>query len=129
MKRITLSLTLLLFTLAAPLALPAAGQESTADGSRTAQEQDHYQKSMKERLGKLGAQLDALKRDADVRAGQVEARMKENLADAEAKRQEAARKLEQLGRASKDSWEKFSAEAEKAAKEFEKAFERAIRRE
>lgn len=129
MKRTILSLTLLLFTLTVPLSLPAVGQEEPAGGAKTAHEQERYEKTMKERLGKLGAQLDALKRDADVRAGQVEARMKENLADAEAKRQEAARKLEQLGRASKDSWEKFSAEAEKAAKEFEKAFDRAIRRE
>jgi hypothetical protein len=128
MKRTILSLALLLFMLAVPPALPASGQEGATGRATTAPEQENYEKSMKERLGKLGAQLDALKREADVKAGQVEARLKADLAEAEQKRQEAARKLEELGRASKDSWEKFSAEAERAAQDFEQAFERAVKR-
>ncbi len=125
MKRITLSLTILLFILTVPLSPPAVGEEHQASGSKAAHEKEAYEKSMKERLGKLGAQLDELKKKADAKKGRAEAKMKVHLADAEKKRQAAVRKLEELRRASKDSWEKFSAEAEKAAKDFEQAFERA----
>ncbi len=128
MKRMTLSLAMLLFVLVVPLSLPAGDQAPGAGPEQTAGEKETYEKGMKERLGKLGAQLDELKKKADARAEQVEARMKENLADAETKRQVAARKLEELGRASKESWQKFTAEVEKATKDFEQAFERALRR-
>lgn len=128
MKRITLSLTMLFFILAGPLSLPVAGQEQQTVTSKAAHEKEEYEQSMKERLGKLGAQLDELKKKADAGTDRVEAKMKEQLAEAEKKRQAAVRKLEELGRVSKDSWEKFSAEAEKAAKDFEQAFERAITR-
>lgn len=127
MKRMTVSLTMLLFILAGPLSLPVAGQEQPGR-SKAVQEKEEFEKSMKERLGKLGAQLDELKKKAAADKEQAEAKMKERLAEAETKRQAAVRKLEELGRASKDSWEKFSAEAEKAAKDFERAFERAITR-
>jgi len=126
MRRITLPLTMLLFILAVPLSLPVAGQEQPPGRSKTAHEKEAYEKSMQERLGKLGAQLDELKKKADADKERAEAKMKEHLAEAEKKRQAAERKLDELGRASKDSWEKFSAEAEKAAKDFERAFERAI---
>jgi hypothetical protein len=125
MKRITFSLTILLFILSVPLSLPAAGEEHQASGSKAVHEKEAYEKSMQERLGKLGAQLDELKKKADVKKGRAEAQMKVQLAEAEKKRQAAARKLEELRLASKDSWKKFSAEAEKAAKDFEQAFERA----
>lgn len=123
MKRTTLLLTLLLFILAMPLSLPAA--EKQAGSSKTAQERASYEKSMQERLGKLGAQLDELKKKADAEKESAAAKMKVYLADAEKKRQVAARKLEELGRASKDTWEKFSADLDRAAKDFEHAFERA----
>jgi hypothetical protein len=125
MKRITLTLTLLFFILTVPLSLLAAGEEHPASRSKEMPEKEAYEKSMKERLGKLGSQLDELKEKADAKKGRAEAEMKVHLADAEKKRQAAVRKLEELRQASKDSWEKFSAEAEKAATDFEQAFERA----
>lgn len=125
MKRITLSLAMLLFILAVPMSFPVAGEEQ-AGGSKAMHEKEAYEKSMKERLGRLGARLDELKKKADAEKEHAEAKMKEQLIDAETKRQAAVRKLEELGRASKDSWEKFSAEVEKAAKDFEHAFERVI---
>jgi len=125
MNRITLSLAMLFFILAGPLSLQAVGQEKQTSRAKTEQEKAEYEKSMQVRLGKLGAQLDALKQKADAGTERAEAKMKRQLAAAEKKRQAAVRKLEELGRASKDSWHKFSAGAEKAAKDFEQALERA----
>jgi|GEM_PF-2301275 len=128
MKRITLSLTMLSIILAGPLSLPATGQEQQTGTTKAAHEKDAYEKSMQERLGKLGAKLDELKKKAEAGSEKAEAKMKQQLAEAEKQRQVAARKLDELGRASKDSWKKFSADVEKAAKDFERAIERAINR-
>jgi len=128
MKRIILSLAMPLI-LAGPMSLPVVAEEQ-AGGSKALQEKEAYEKSMQERLGRLGARLDELKRRTEAGTERAEERMKDQLADAEKKRREAVRKLEDLGRSSKESWKKFSAEVEKAAKDFEQAFERVmIRRE
>lgn len=124
-ENIHLSLVMLCI-LAAPLPLPLSARAEQEGRAPVAQEQEAHEKSMQERLGKLGAQLDQLKRDADARKKQAEATMKKNLEEAEKKRQVAARKLAELGKASKDSWAKFSAEADRAVKEFEQAFGRVI---
>lgn len=129
MKRITLFLTLLLFIPAGPMLPPAAGQEQQTSRSKTEHEKEAYEKSMQERLGKLGAKLDELMKKAEAESEKAEAKMKKQLAEAERQRQVAARKLEELGQASKQTWGKFSEEMERAAKDFERAVERAIRRE
>lgn len=119
---------MLLCILAGSLSLPVSGEQQQTGISKAERKKQAYEKSMKERLGKLGAELDELKKKADAGAEHAEAKMKEELAEVEKKRQVAVRKLEELERASKYSWEKFSEEAEKAAKDFEQAFERAITR-
>lgn len=125
MKRLTLALAALLLLVAGPLSLCAAGQEKQATKPQTAHEKAQYEKSMKERLGKLGAELDELKASTATKTGQVEGKMKGYLTEAEKKRKAAARKLDELGKASSDTWEKFTADMEKAAKDFEHAFSRA----
>jgi hypothetical protein len=126
MKRIMLSMTMLCCILAGSLSLPVSGEEQQTDRSKSARKKEAYEKSMKERLARLGARLDEVKKKADAGVDRAETKMKEDLAMAEKKRQVAVRKLEELERSSKHSWEKFSVEAEKAAKDFEQAFERAI---
>lgn len=123
MKRTTLSLMALFFILLNPLSLIAAEQMQHAATPKTSQEQ--YERSMKERLGKLGEQLDNLKARAAAKSGQAEEKMLVYLAEAEEKRKAAALKLEEMKNTSKDKWEKFSSETEKAAKDFELAFEKA----
>jgi hypothetical protein len=125
MKLMTLTFAALTLLILSAPAAPAAADKLQQDPAKAAPTNEAYEQSMKERLGKLGAQLDELKKKADARSEQAEAKLKEHLAEAEIKRQEAVRKLEKLRRASKDSWEKFSADMDKAAKEFEQAFERA----
>ena len=125
MKRMTLTLAALLFILVGPLSLYAAEQAQQATAPQTPHEKEQYEKGMKERLGKLGKQLDELKATAAAKSGKAEDKMKDYLAEAEKKQKAAARKLEELGKASKDTWGKFTTEMEKAAKDFERAFERA----
>ena len=125
MKRMTLALAALLFILAGPLSLYAAGQEQQAAAPKSPHEKEQYEKSMKERLGKIGKDLDELKASAAAKSEHAEGKMKEYLSDAEKKRKAAARKLDELGKASSDTWDKFTAEMEKAAKDFERAFTRA----
>jgi len=124
MKRILLSLTLLLFILAGPLSLPVDGEEPPAGRAKPTFDREAYEKSMQELLGKLGVQLDELKKKAEAGTEQAETKMKAELAEIEKARQEAVRKFEELEHASKDSWEKFSAEAEKGVKDLERAIKR-----
>jgi DNA anti-recombination protein RmuC len=125
MIRIALSLAVLLL-LAGP-ALPVAAQEQQVNKAEESRDKEQYEQSMKERLGKLGAQLDEVKKEAEKSSAQMKEKMKQRLAEAEKKRQEAERKLKELGQASKETWQKFSTEVEKAAREFERAFERVMK--
>jgi hypothetical protein len=125
MTRISLILAALLL-LASPLSLFAAAEVPTQKAAETG-DKEQYEKSMQERLGKLGAKLDELKKKADADSARAEKQLKAHLAEAEKKRQIAAKKLEELGQASRDSWKKFSAEMDKAAKEFERAYEQAVK--
>jgi hypothetical protein len=125
MKRVTLPLTALLFILAGPMPLIAAEPEQQTVAPKTAHEKEQYEQGMKERLGRVGADLDRLKADAAAGTGKVEGKMKEYLSDAEKKKRVAERKLDELGKASKESWKKFTGGMEKAAKDFEQAFSRA----
>lgn len=129
MKRIPVIITMLIFALASLPALPVCAGERQEAGAESDREKDAYEKGMEERLGKLGAKLDQLKNKADEKAGRAEAQMRKRLAEAERQRRIAARKLDELGRASKQTWGKFSEEMERAAKDFERAVERAMRRE
>jgi uncharacterized protein HemX len=125
MKRMILSLAALLFILAGPLSLYAAEQEQQTTVTKTPQEKEQYEKGMKERLGKLGAQLDELKASAAAKSERAGEKMKGYVEDAEKKQKAATQKLEELGNASKDTWEKFTTEMDKAVKDFERAFDRA----
>ena len=125
MIRIALCVVLLIL-LTGPTALLAA-QDQHVYKSGEDRDKEQYERSMHERLGKLGSQLDELKKKAESRSAKVEGQMKNRLADAEKKRQAAELKLKELGLASRDSWRKFSLEMEKSAKEFERSFERALK--
>ena len=61
MNRIILYMMALLFILQTPSSPIAAEQEQQATAPKAAQENEQYEKSMQERLGKPGKQLDGLK--------------------------------------------------------------------
>lgn len=125
MKRITLLLTALLVILVNPLSLIAAEKEQITTAPQTAQEREQYENGMQERLGKLGKQLDELKARAASKSEQAGEKMKGYLSEADKKQKAAALKLEEMKHASKDKWGKFSSELDKAAKDFEHAYEKA----
>lgn len=125
MKRIMVTLVALLFISVGQLSSNAAEQKQQLTEPMKMQEKEQYEKSMKERLGKLGQQLDELKAKAATKSDQAGEKMKDYLAEAEKKQKAAALKLEEMRKDSKDKWEKFSAEMDKAAKDFEQAYERA----
>lgn len=127
MKQKKLSLLLLLVILTGSLSMTVSGEEQKRGDSKGVIEKETFEKSMQERLGKLGAELDKLKKKGASEAEHAEARMKAAVAEAESKRRVAQGKLEELGRISKGSWEKFSLEVETAAKDFEQALERTMR--
>lgn len=125
MTRIILLLAALLLTF--PLNPAVAGDAPLPQKRAAASDKEDYEQSMKERLGRLGAQLDELKKKADSRSDRAEKQLKNHLAEAEKRRQEAARKLAELERASRDSWRTFSADMDQAVKEFERSYERAVK--
>ena len=88
MTRILIALALMVSVWPAGL---QAAQEQQAVTTESARDREQFEQSMKERLGKLGARLDELKKDADARSTQVERNLKGHLADAEQKRHAAER--------------------------------------
>lgn len=100
----------------------AVAQERQATAPAASQQKEQYEKGMEERLGRLGKELDELKTKADVKARDE---MSQLLKEAEKKQDAASRKLEEMRRASEEKWRKFSSDMNKAADDFEQAFDRA----
>lgn len=105
-----------------PCSSLAVAQERPAAAPAASQQKEQYEKGMEERLGRLGKELDELKAKADVKARDE---MKQLLKEAEKKQDAASRKLEEMRRASQEKWRKFSSDMNKAADDFEQAFDKA----
>ncbi len=124
MKRILFLLTaLFLFTAGSPHSFAAEKEHTTSP--KMSQQKEQYKKSMEERLAKIGKELDKLKARAGTMAVEARKDVNKYLAEAERKQKAAMRKLDEMRTASARRWKKFTAEMDKAADEFEKAFERA----
>lgn len=107
-----------------PSAHAAAEQGQTQAAAPSDKEQ--YEQGMKERLGKVGAELDELKASIERKSAKLERKMKPYVAEAERKHKQALRKLEEVRNASQETWGRFSKDMDKAAKEVEQAFKRAF---
>jgi hypothetical protein len=125
MKRTILSLAALLLINFSPLPAFAGEQERPATAPTATQQREQYVKSIEERLGRLGQQLDELKAKAAGKTEQARVEMKQFLVEAEKKQQAASLKLEEMRKASKNMWLKFTSDMNKAADDFEQAYERA----
>ena len=125
MKRILMSLAALFLINFSPLPAFAVEQERPATAPTTTQQREQYEKSIEERLGRLGQQLDELKAKAAGKTEQAREEMKQFLVEAEKKQEAASRKLEEMRKASKNKWQKFSSDMNKAADDFEQAYEKA----
>ncbi len=125
MKRAILSLAVLFFMGIIPGAPFAGEPERPENGPTATQPREQYEKSMEERLGRIGRQLDELKAKAAGKTEQAREEMKQLVADAEKKREAASRKLEEMRRETKNKWRRFVSDMNRAADDFEQAFERA----
>jgi len=125
MKRIMSCLTALFFIAISPLLSYGVEKQQQAPTPATPQHKEQYEKTMEERLGKLGKQLDELKAKAAAMTEQARKDMNRQLAEADKKRKIASRKLEELRKKSEKEWNKFTAELDEAANDLEKAYEKA----
>lgn len=125
MKRILFLLTALLLITAGPSIARASGEGDQKTAPEATQKKEQYEKSMEERLKNLGKQLDELNAKAAQRTEEARKELDQYLKDAEKKQQAASRKLEEMRKASAAKWRKFTSDMNKAADEFEKAYERA----
>jgi Skp family chaperone for outer membrane proteins len=124
MKPTILILTMTLLIVAGPLTSYSAENERAAS-AQLSQEKEKYERTMEERLSKLGKELDEMKTRASAMSEQARKDMKRYLADAERKQKAASRKLQEIRKESGEKWKKFVDEMDAAADDFAKAYERA----
>ncbi len=125
MKRIALLLATPMFVIISPLPSYAADKPSQTTARDTSRDREQYERSMEERLKKVGKELDELKAKVAAAAERTEEEMKQSLAEAEQKQKMASGKLEELRKESAKRWKKLSAEMNQAVEDLEKACERA----
>ncbi len=124
MKKIILAIAVTISVPAIPFPVSSA-VKTVEEPAGDAKQKEEYEKSMEERLGKLGKEMDELKAKAGTMAGQARSEANRYIADAERKRKAASRKLDEMKVESKKKWKKFSSEVSAAMDEFEKAYEKA----
>jgi hypothetical protein len=125
MKNLSLIIAGVLLLAVAPWRSYAAGEPAGAASPEPAQQKEQYEKSMQERLKKLGKELDELNARAAAMTEQAKTDVNRGIAEAKAKQKDASEKLEEMQKKSVKTWKKFVSETDSAMDEFEKAFERA----
>jgi F0F1-type ATP synthase membrane subunit b/b' len=125
MKRTLHIVAILFFIALSPFLSFADEKNNTATTPEVSQQREQYEKTMEERLAKLGKQLDELKAKAATMTEAARKEVNQQLAEAEKKQMAASRKLEAMRKKSAAQWKKFSTEMDEAWGEFEKAYEKA----
>jgi uncharacterized coiled-coil protein SlyX len=137
MKRPTLAAVLAVAVLLAATPFPAPAQTSAQDVSKKAAEtgeaiRDYTMERKDEAVThakKLASDLDARIRELEARAskqtGEAKARLQEQIKDLKAKRDVASRRLNELTRASKASWERAKEGFADAYRDLAQAYDRA----
>lgn len=125
MKATIVSLAVLFLVNLIPALTFGVEQGQPEPAPTAAQPREQYEKSMQERLGRLGRQLDELKASAAGKAEQAREEMNQLVAEAEKKQEAASRKLEEMRKASKQKWGEFTSQVNQAADDFERAYEKA----
>jgi cell division protein FtsN len=122
-----LLMALLLIAFSPPFSL-ASDQTQKSAAPETPQQKAEYEKSMEERLGNIGKELDELRAKANARTEEAGKELNQYMKDAEKKREAAVRKLEEVRKATNKTWRKFTSDMNKAADDFEQAYDRAKKR-
>jgi Skp family chaperone for outer membrane proteins len=118
-------LVVIAFLTFAPGLTPGAVAQHQPRSQEPAETKDNYETSMEERFRRLGKSLDELHAKAAAMAEQARKETERSLGEAEKKRREAGRKLEEMRTEGGKRWNRFTGEMNAAMAEFEKAYERA----
>lgn len=124
MKRINLFIALMLLLTAVPLSALAAEQKPGTKAPEPAQQKEQYEKSMEERLGKIGKELDELKTKAADMTEEARKEVNQHIEEVEMKQKLASRKLEEIRKESQKEWKKVAGEMNAAMNELEAAYEK-----
>jgi TolA-binding protein len=125
MKETRLFIALMLMLAAAPLSALTTEKTPGTKAPETVQQREQYEKSMEERLSKLGKELDELKTKAANMAEQTRKEMNRHIEEAEKKQEAASRKLEEMRKESQEKWKEFTDEMDAAIDELDKAHAKA----
>jgi len=124
MKRIMPLLITLFFVAISPMLSYGAEKQESAT-SATSENRERYQNSMEERLKRIGKQLDELQVEAGQVAEKANKEINHQLKEANKKGEAASHELEEMRKKSNEEWKKFVDGMNKAADDFEKAYENA----
>jgi DNA anti-recombination protein RmuC len=124
MKRINLSIALMLLLTAVPLSALAAEQTPGSKPPEPVQQKEQYEKSMEEHLRKIGKELDELKTKAAYMTEEARKEMSQHIEEVEMKQKLASRKLEEMRKESQKDWKKVADEMNAAMNELEAAYEK-----
>jgi archaellum component FlaC len=124
LKRINLFIALMLFTSAVPLSALAAEQTPCTKAPEPMHQKEQYEKSMEERLGKIGKELDELKTKAADMTEEARKEMSQQIEEVEMKQKLASRKLGEMRKESQKEWKKVADEMNAAMNELEAAYEK-----
>ncbi len=125
MKGISSLFALMLLLAAVPLSTLATEKASSTKAPQTAQQKEQYEKSMEERLRKIGKDLDELKAKAAGLTEEARKEMNRYIEDAEKKQQAASRRIEEMRKESETKWKEFTDEMNAMMNELEKTYEKA----
>ncbi len=125
MKRISSLFALMLLLAAVPLSALATEKASGKKAPQTAQQKEQYEKSMEERLRKIGKDLDELNAKAADLTEEARKEMNRYIEDAEKTQKAASRRLEEMRQESEKKWKEFTDEMNAMMKELEKTYEKA----
>jgi len=124
MKRIDLFIALMLLLIAVPLSALAAEQMPGTKEPEPVRQKEQYEKSMEERLRKIGKELDELKTKAADMTEEERKEMNQHIEEVEMKQKLASRKLEEMRKESQKEWKKVADEMNAAMNELEAAYEK-----
>ena len=121
MKRIALLLATSILVVVGPSTSRATDESRQATASVSSRDREQYERSMEERLRKLGRELDELRAKVAAAAERTGKEAKEQLAEAEQKEKAASRQLEKLRKESAKGWKKLSTEVNESVADLERA--------
>ncbi len=124
MKRIKLFIALMLLLVAVPLFALAAEQTPVTKAPEPVQQKEQYEKSIEERLRKIGKELDELKAKAAEMTEEARKEMNQQIEETEMKEKLASLKLEEMRKESQKKWKKVTDEMNAAMNELVTAYEK-----